>query len=313
MTAPVRIDALAWGDLRFATLARLCGFADAEHALIKCAKIWSWQTEHFTFERPTYVVDVDIVESALGVGGADHLVRARLAETGPDGLRMRGSEGRIEWLHKNRNSSAKGGEATKRKHADKDGPTGQALGQPSGEPTPGPETGLKQGPLTPALSPDQQISEIHTRVRERHPSAGAVARATWEYGSKVRLELAALNVNVPPWVLMPGTDHSGWVDLLDRVTERLVGSTAELAEKVCRNRIDVAAAKARADGEGNWFASTGMFTRKSFDMFAELDPKQFGRKAAQKTNFQPSRGGAIGAATPRTDHGEEMKPAREVM
>jgi hypothetical protein len=109
VTAPVRIDASAWGDLRFATLARLCGFADAEHALIKVAKIWSWQTEHYTEEAPTYEVDLDTIESALGEGAAINLIRARLAEEGPHGFRIKGSKGRIEWLWKSRNASRKGG------------------------------------------------------------------------------------------------------------------------------------------------------------------------------------------------------------
>lgn len=304
MTAPVRIDASAWGDLRFATLARLCGFADAEHALIKCAKIWSWQTEHYTPDNPTYVVDVELVESALGAGGAEALVRARLAEEGPDGLRIRGSNGRIEWLWKSRNASARGGEATKRKHENKERPPGP----PQARPEPRPETGLTPGPLS--LSPDPDLPEIHTRARARHPAAGGIAKRTWDYGAKVRGELSAANVTVPPWDLHHGPDHSGWIALLDRVCELLVDSTAEQAEQVCRNRVDVAAAKARADGDGQWFASTSLFTRKSFDSFAHLDPKQFARKPAGKRE-QPT----YGASKPRTEHPEQpaLRPASEVL
>lgn len=64
MSAPVRIEAEAWTDLRFATLARLMGFADAHHALIKTAVLWSWQAEHYTPEALTYVVDQDTAEGA---------------------------------------------------------------------------------------------------------------------------------------------------------------------------------------------------------------------------------------------------------
>jgi hypothetical protein len=40
------------------------------------------------------VVELDLIESALGrAGAAEHMVRARLAEAGPDGFRIRGSEG----------------------------------------------------------------------------------------------------------------------------------------------------------------------------------------------------------------------------
>lgn len=63
MSAPVRIEARAWGDLRFATLARLLGLADSDHALIKVARLWSWQTEHYAADRPTYVLDDQTVET----------------------------------------------------------------------------------------------------------------------------------------------------------------------------------------------------------------------------------------------------------
>jgi hypothetical protein len=55
-----------------------------------------------------------------------------------------------------------------------------------------------------------------------------------------------------------------------------------------------------------------MFTRNSFDSWSRHDPAQFARKAAKPTRAAP-RGGAIGSATPRTDHGVAMKPAKEVM
>lgn len=148
MAAPVRIEGSAWNDLRFVTLARLMGFADGEHALIKVSRIWSWQTDHYTPDAPTYIVDVDLVESALGVGGAAALVRARLAEEEPDGLRIRGSEGRIEWLYQRRKASARGGEARKRSASRSKKPSGL----PPGLPEPDPE----QSPLSLAPSPEEE-------------------------------------------------------------------------------------------------------------------------------------------------------------
>lgn len=110
---------------------------------------------------------------------------------------------------------------------------------------------------------------------------------------------------------MVGSEHTGWTALLDRIGELLVDSNADDVERVCRNRVDVAAAKARTDGEGNWFAPTSMFTRNSFDTWAHLDPTGIGRKPTR--GGQRTGAGAIGSATPRTDHGVEMKPAKEVM
>lgn len=146
MSAPVRIEAEAWTDLRFATLARILGLAEADHALIRTARIWSWQAEHYTPEAPTYVVDLDTIESALGTGGGAALVRARLAEDAPGGYRIRGAAGRIEWLWQKRQAARAGGEATKRKHGNKQGPHGLPHGEPAAE--------LMPSPLVPALVPD---------------------------------------------------------------------------------------------------------------------------------------------------------------
>lgn len=85
MSAPVRIEAEAWTDLRFATLARLLGLADADHALIRTARLWSWQAEH-----PALSVDADTIESVLGAGGPAAMVRAKLADETPTGYRLRG-------------------------------------------------------------------------------------------------------------------------------------------------------------------------------------------------------------------------------
>lgn len=285
MTAPVRIDAAAWGDLRFATLARLCGFADAEHALIKCAKIWAWQTEHYTDELPTYVVDPDIVESALGPGGAGHMVRARLADSGPDGLRIRGSEGRIEWLSKKRRASKCGGEATRRKHADQTGPVGLPVAQPQPVPQTGPTLGALTLPLT-LKDPD-----IHSRARSRHPDAGRVGHAVWLHAEACAIELRNENVSLPRWPSQHGSDHAGWNALLDRVCELLVGSDAEHAERVCMNRVDVAVAMAIKTGEGGFFTPIGMFKRESFEHWSVQEPTQIKRKPATSGN----RGGFAAA------------------
>lgn len=132
MTAAVRIEASDWGDFKYATLARIMGFADADHALVKVAKLRAWQTDHYTPEQPTYVVDLDTIESALGPGGAAAMVRAKLAEETPEGFLIHSAVGRVEWLWKTRQKSRAGGDATRRKHRDKTGPVGPPTGQPAG-------------------------------------------------------------------------------------------------------------------------------------------------------------------------------------
>jgi hypothetical protein len=109
--ARISIEAGAWTDPRFAMLARYLGLADAEHALIRCARVWAWQTERFTPDVPTYVVTAELLETLMGPGSPAALVRAGLAEEMPEGFRIRGSEGRIEWLANRRRSAVMGGRA----------------------------------------------------------------------------------------------------------------------------------------------------------------------------------------------------------
>lgn len=268
MTAPVRIEASAWGDLRFATLARLCGFADAEHALIKVAKVWSWQTEHYTPDAPTYEVDPEIVESALGPGGAGHMVRARLAEGGPSGLRIKGSKGRIEWLWKKRQASARGGEATKRKHEDKRGPSGPVVAKPAPKPTAGPTP----GPLT--LSPDLPRSEALAPPRAIPPSGWpgteydpnstrdrvALTDATYRRVRDARAELIAeLGLDA---VRMPdcGTpaEPPGYRDLVERV--RAEGAEAPHA---CDAVVETLVREARDERSVAWLSERA-FTERAW-------------------------------------------------
>lgn len=295
MTAPVRIDASAWGDLRFATLARLCGFAEADHALIKVAKIWSWQTEHYTDESPTYVVDVDIVESALGPGGADHLVRARLAEAGPDGLRIRGSRGRIEWLWNNRKASARGGEATRRKHADKGRPTGQ----PPARPEPMPSAGPNPGPLVPDLAPVQE-SQNSLAARAIPPSAGydpespadrtRLAESTYERVATARDVIAAeLGLRVVP---MPrkitAAEPAGFRDLRDRIR-----AEGHIAPQACDAVVETLTRQAREDRDTEWLSDKA-FTEGGW---------RTARNGGPRKRAGPKRAGdLIGPASPRNDH-----------
>ena len=167
MTAPVRIEAEAWNDVRFRTLARLLGFADGLHALIKCAQLWSWQAEHYTPDAPTYVVDADTIQSALEAdGAAEAMVRARLADAMPDGFRIRGAEGRIEWLWKKRQAARAGATARWSKEEHKPHASAIATRNAAGVPDP--------CPLVIALVPDQ-IPERESQ--ETAPTASPPDRA----------------------------------------------------------------------------------------------------------------------------------------
>ena len=175
--ARVNLEPESFGDPRFAHLARLLGMpgGDGHFALIKVALIWSWQTEHYTPEAPCFHVPEDVVEMALGVDGATGraaLVRSRLAEETPDGLRMRGSShDRTGWLWRIRDRAEAGGRAkaenAKRKKAHESLPVADskhAQGMP------------RETPLSSLFSVPEDLS--HTgRAREGHAVQGPVTNA----------------------------------------------------------------------------------------------------------------------------------------
>jgi hypothetical protein len=112
---PVRLEGEAYGDPKFAHLARLLGYpnGDGHFALVKVSIIWSWQSRHYTPEAPCFVVSERVIEMALGEGGAAKMVRAGLAEEHPDGYFIVGSNHkRTGWLWRDTDKGQKGGKAS---------------------------------------------------------------------------------------------------------------------------------------------------------------------------------------------------------
>lgn len=280
MSAPVRIEAEAWSDLRFATLARILGFADLDHALIKVSRIWSWQTEHYTPDAPTYVVDADLIDSALGTGGAQAMVRSRLAEEEPGGFRVRGSKGRIEWLWQRRQASRAGGEARKRSARNESQPGGSPPGKPGQNPGPAP----KPSPLVPALVPEIPDLSHHAHAippapaqeaqtvahvpadRDPRPSnvrngaynaddpreRGRLAERTYRQLSDARIAIArelGLPDQLPFPAIGPSSHAGSFRDLQDRIREE--GSAATM---VCERVIANLIAQAREERSIEWLA-----------------------------------------------------------
>jgi hypothetical protein len=274
VTSPVRIETKAWTDHRFATVARLLGLADLEHALIKVAKIWSWQTEHYTPEEPTYVVDRDTIESALDhEGAAEALVRAKLAEELPEGYRMRGTTGRIEWLHQRREAAARGGKARQRKARDNSKPGGSAPGLPSAEldacdskpntcppvPVPPPEEDLSLPRAIPP-SPEPQAPVPH------HPEA-PLPRSSWHdrmrwwtamLDADQRLRAAGIEPDAPSLPPAPAGENE---KNLAKCASQLADAGFDAATVDAKMLHVVAIAEAEAKREGNrlWFKPALIF------------------------------------------------------
>jgi hypothetical protein len=106
MAASVRIEDEAFSDLRYAILAKACQLADADHAIGKCARIWRQCTQ-----QQKHVLSESFIVAVLGENGVQGLIDAQLAERVEGGLRIRGTEGRIEWLANLRRNASKGGSA----------------------------------------------------------------------------------------------------------------------------------------------------------------------------------------------------------
>lgn len=89
--SPVRVDEQAFGDPRIAMLGELAGY-NAFEALGRMTHLWRWCTQ-----RQTHVVAEATVRVMLGPTGVESILGAELGERVVDGIRVRGTHGRIEW------------------------------------------------------------------------------------------------------------------------------------------------------------------------------------------------------------------------
>lgn len=331
-SARVNIEPQAWGDIRFGVLARLCGLTDHDHALAKCARLWGWQTEHYTPQRPTYVVDGLLIESIFARSDAPAmLVRAQLAEAVPEGFRIRGSIGRIEWLFHTRAHGRAGSEAAKRKRSNKEGPTGNPAGTPPAEqnaPTidvtaqtdvapcvtkatkksragtqPGTQEGTQQG--APVGTPLIQRSGSKISDLSLAHARGSLAEHTWKRLSELRVLIASeLELDVLPLpAITPGHHPGAFRDLQQRIREE-----GDNAAKVCERVLEALTAQARDTRSIEWLSEKA-FTEGGWRTAREAIPGWRNAREGPKNRAAP-----IGSATPRTDHPESttLIPIRDL-
>ena len=114
-------------DPRFDTAGVLMG-VEGDLVRFRMIRLWSWQTEHYTPETPTYIVSrVALVGMFKRADAPEALVAADLVEECPGGFYIRGTEGVIEWLWKKKAAGAKG-YAEKAKRGSAQGVPKQTLG-----------------------------------------------------------------------------------------------------------------------------------------------------------------------------------------
>lgn len=195
--ASVRIEDEAFSDVRYLILAAKAGLADADHARGKMALLWRQCTM-----ASTYVLDEAVVLAVLGPNGVTALVASRLGEETPDGIRIKGTEGRIEWLARLRENGAKGGR--KRADADKQQASGSAPGSASGslEET---KSQATPNPLSLALAPSPQKKKAEPPIP---PSRGARVRGR-KSGEPTDLELEAATRTLAQITRRTGVQYQG--------------------------------------------------------------------------------------------------------
>lgn len=104
MSAAVRIEAMAFSDERMELLGELAGY-NRHEALGRIARLWSYCTD-----KETDLVEETIIRAHMGLRGVEAIVGAGLAESTPEGVRLRGGE-RLFWLREKRENARKGGRA----------------------------------------------------------------------------------------------------------------------------------------------------------------------------------------------------------
>lgn len=105
--ASVRIESKALNtDVRFDRLAKRTGFT-REDAVCRMAYLWAYCAEH-----ETYTLDEETIDIVSRIPGFHKMIvdpRVDLGVRDGDKIYIRGTEGRIEWLHKKRKAAKKGG------------------------------------------------------------------------------------------------------------------------------------------------------------------------------------------------------------
>jgi hypothetical protein len=141
--ADVTLEASLWSDPRFALVASVAK-VDVFSARARVARVWSACTDRESTTLPEK--HVDLFAELAGFGRA--MVAAELADETPDGLYIRGTQGRIDWLKDVRSRAAAGGRKTAQNRRERQA-TGAALGTAAGVPHGAP-------PATPLLCPRDQ-------------------------------------------------------------------------------------------------------------------------------------------------------------
>ena len=316
MAIPVRIEAKAWTDPRYQTLAIELGMARARHALIAVADIWRWQTEHYSDERPTYCVPRAVIVGALEHrGGPEAMVAAGLAEAQPDGtFRICGGrndkgESRIDWYWRGQSQRSAAGSASadRRKKAGDPRAAGGRLapltdGGPTGDQraTNEPPTEAQRDTERP---PSSLVSDLQSQDQKTHtPRArDLVVELAERLHQTHAVEARKLADSIPGCasVRVGGGPLAGETQELVRATVgRWLMEAAALdverepfiVEQMAR-LVAVRAAKARAASHVRWWAPSTFWDPAGIERDLAQTPKQAAdgsRDGPRRPSHQPA-------------------------
>lgn len=189
--AAVSVTGEAFSDIRYSRLAKAAGFVDARHARGVMLELW-----HQCLIEQTYVLSFDDVNHVIGCNGVAALVASNLGEIVGEGVRIKGTKGRIEWLDKLRKNKK----------------FGKLGGRPSktlvGYPVQTHEGGKK---ITPSVS-SSVLKEINKEKSKAHPLP-----ASWEpnethkqIAEDERVSLERECERFKGWALAKGQKYKNW-------------------------------------------------------------------------------------------------------
>ncbi|HEY6036328.1 MAG TPA: hypothetical protein VIV58_18755 [Kofleriaceae bacterium] len=322
-------------DERFAMLGDCAGYNRYE-ALGRMHALWSWCVDRGLQDAPAgedgYVVSEAVVRRFLGSNGVtailgDDCDELALGER-RDGARiyLRGTSEYVADRRARAAVAAAGGVARAAGGRDDTGrfvpqPTNaqpglqpEASGTPAAAPAAVQPTPASSSSSSPSGSQNSHPPRVHAlpaapmRYDGSTAAIAALVDRTFRELSDARVTIAGelAIANVLPFPMRQGTpsESRGCRDLRDRIREE-----GALAPDVCRQVVAALAADARETRSIEWLSEKA-FTPGGWLHAREIVPGR--RKPAQKPGPK-ARAGAIGAATPRHDHGTESRPAREVL
>ncbi|HYF56276.1 MAG TPA: hypothetical protein VEA41_18625, partial [Salinarimonas sp.] len=215
--------------------------------------VWHHCTEHGTYVVPGGVLDAITDTDSF----CEQLVNSGLGEETPDGIRVRGTAGRIEWKSRLRANSQKGGSQNRASWLARRKPVGKPDESPSSTTTttittkdPDPDLCAASGSTRvsdPRVKPviDRFVDRYKAHTGEDYPGSYPVAgmaikRLPKSYSTERLIELVDKFWDAPdPWVMKgPGPRIEIWVQKIPALVKQSGMSAAELFAEATTEESD---------------------------------------------------------------------------